>query len=298
MQGNCSEQAARDWPPIDATALGAALERGEITAHFEPQIEVRTAEVRGVAALPRWRHPRLGWVPPEQFVPLAEESGLMRLLTLQVMRQALLQASVWDAMGRRLTVAVQVSRGLLQRPELLEDFTCLQQSCGLPAESLMLEVSAKGPPGELESSLAMLTRLRLRGFGLSLADYGSGGCSLRDLADIPFTEVKIDRSCVHRLHEREQQPAWLNSVLAVAAELGLASLADGVERLGEWRQLRQLGCGRAQGRLFTQALPALEFSLWLRAYRPRPLLARSLISAVACASAAGAGKGAALAAAL
>jgi EAL domain-containing protein (putative c-di-GMP-specific phosphodiesterase class I)/CheY-like chemotaxis protein len=261
--------------PIDAPALSAALERGEIAAHFEPQMDVATATVRGAEALARWHHPRLGWVPPDQFIPLAERSGLIRQLTLQIMRQALLQASVWNAMGHRLTVSVNISATLLERPDLVDDVTCLQQSFGLAPERLTLEVTETGVMRELGTALAVFSRLRLRGFGLSLDDYGTGFSSLQQLARIPFTELKIDRSFVSRLHEREKLQVMLHSALQMAGELGLTSVAEGVEHIEEWRLLRQFGCSRAQGWMFTRALPALEFSQWLDAYRPQPLLTRS-----------------------
>ena len=261
--------------PLEPAELDAALERGEIVAHFEPQVDSASAAVCGVEALARWHHPRFGWVPPDQFVPLAERSGLIRALTLQMMRQALLQACVWNTMGHRLTVSINLSPTLLERTDLVDDLTCLQQSFGLPAERLTLEVTETGVMRELGTALAVLTRLRLRGFGLSLDDYGTGFSSLQQLARIPFTELKIDRTFVHGFPAREKLQVVLHSALQMAGELGLVSVAEGVEELAEWRLLRQFGCRRAQGWMFTRALPALEFSQWLDAYRPQALLGRS-----------------------
>jgi EAL domain-containing protein (putative c-di-GMP-specific phosphodiesterase class I)/ActR/RegA family two-component response regulator len=272
-QGSAPQGPARRVP-VDAQELSSALYRGQISVHFEPQIEVRSAEVRGVEALARWRHPLHGWIPPDQFVPLAERSGLIHELTTQVMRQAMLQAAVWKGMGRDLTLSVNVSPLMLERSDLLEDLTALQESQGLAPERITLEVTETGLMREFATALGLLTRLRLRGFGLSLDDYGTGFSSLQQLARIPFTELKIDRSFVHRFHQREKLQVMLRSALRMADDLGLISVAEGVERPEEWRLLKEFGCSRAQGWLFTRALPALEFTQWLSAYRPRLLAAR------------------------
>jgi len=259
--------------PIDAQALRSALQRGEIAAHFEPQIDVRTGEVRGIEALARWHHQTCGWVPPSEFIPLAERHALIHELTLQVMRQAMLQAAVWNRMGYPLSISINLSPTLLGRPGLLDDITGLQEAQGLVPGRVTLEVTETALLGDLAAALGFFTRLRLRGFGLSLDDFGTGFSSMEQLARIPFTELKIDRVFVHRAHEREKPRVLLSSALQMAGELGLTSVAEGVEHPEEWCLLEDFGCARAQGWLFTKALPALEFTQWLDAYRPRTLAA-------------------------
>ncbi|HXY95671.1 MAG TPA: EAL domain-containing response regulator [Steroidobacteraceae bacterium] len=274
-QQDWAERRSAARMPIDAQALRAALERGEIGVHFEPQIDLRTAEVRGVEALARWRHPLLGWVPPDQFIPLAERHDLIHPLTLQVMQQAMLQASVWKGMGRDLTLSVNMSAVLLERPGLLEDITGTQQAYGLAPGRVTLEVTETGVVRELATALGLFTRLRLRGFGLSLDDYGTGFSSLQQLARIPFTELKIDRSFVRHCHERDKVRVVLQSALRLAGELGLTSVAEGVEHIDEWWLLKESACTRVQGWMFTRSLPALEFTQWLDAYRPQALTSRA-----------------------
>jgi EAL domain-containing protein (putative c-di-GMP-specific phosphodiesterase class I)/FixJ family two-component response regulator len=229
--------------PVDPEALSAGIDRGEIVVHYQPQIAVHSGEVHGVEALARWNHPTLGLVHPDQFIPIAEEHGLIHRLTLQVM----------------------------------QEIAGLQQCFGLRAEQVVLEITETSLLRDLSVALAVLTRLRLRGFGLSLDDYGTGFSSMQQLARIPFTELKIDRSFVHGVHERETVQVMLRSALDMAKRLGLNTVAEGVESLQDWRLLQEYGCTFVQGWLMAKAMPAKELPVWAldhearkHALRPQP----------------------------
>jgi EAL domain-containing protein (putative c-di-GMP-specific phosphodiesterase class I) len=255
--------------PVDPEALAAGLEREEIIVHYQPQVAVQSGEVHGVEALARWNHPTLGLIHPDHFIPMAEEHGLIHKLTLRVMNQAMLQTAMWNAQGMDLSVAINLSPLLLETPNLLQEIAGLQQVYSLRAEQIVLEITETSLLRDLSVALAVLTRLRLRGFGLSLDDYGTGFSSMQQLARIPFTELKIDRSFVHGAHERESVQVMLRSALEMAKRLGLNTVAEGVESLPDWWLLQEYGCTFVQGWLLGKAMPAEELTHWALAHEER-----------------------------
>jgi EAL domain-containing protein (putative c-di-GMP-specific phosphodiesterase class I)/AmiR/NasT family two-component response regulator len=262
------KQAARKLP-VDPEDLSAGLDRGEIVVHYQPQVSVHTGEVHGVEALARWNHPTLGLVHPDHFIPMAEEHGLIHKLTLQVMNAAMLQTAMWNAQGMDLSIAINLSPLLLDRPDLLQEISSLQQVYDLRAERVVLEITETSLLRELSVALAVLTRLRLRGFGLSLDDYGTGFSSMQQLARIPFTELKIDRSFVHGVHERESVQVMLRSALEMAKRLGLNTVAEGVESVEDLWLLQEYGCTFVQGWLMGKAMPAAELADWTKGHAQR-----------------------------
>lgn len=254
---------------VDPDALRAGIEGGEIIVHYQPQVELATGYVRRVEALARWRHPQLGLVMPDRFIRAAEQHGLIHQLTLQVMNQALLQAAQWRGEGIDLSVAINLSPVLLDRADLTEEISNLQQCHGISPDHVMLEVTEGTLLRNFAVALGVLTRLRLRGFGLSLDDYGIGFSSMQQLARIPFTELKIDRTFVHGAHERESLQVILRSALDLAKQLGIETVAEGVEKIEDWRLLQQHGCTLAQGWLLGKAMPGEQFAEWLKAHLAR-----------------------------
>jgi EAL domain-containing protein (putative c-di-GMP-specific phosphodiesterase class I) len=248
---------------VDPESLQAALGRGNITVHYHPQVEIDTGRVRGVEALARWHDSKHGWIGPDAFIPVAEQHGLIRELTLHVMDAAMRQTALWNKHGLDLSIAINVSPLLLERGELVQEISDLQQEHDLRADQIVLEVTESSLPRELAIALGVLTRLRLRGFRLSLDDYGTGFSSMQQLARIPFTELKIDRTFVHGAHERDSLQVILRSALEMASQLGIETVAEGVECLQDWRLLRQYGCKLAQGWLLAKAMPGEELEGWL-----------------------------------
>ena len=248
---------------VDPESLRAALGRGDITVHYHPQVEIDSGRVRGVEALARWHDSKRGWIAPDTFIPVAEQHGLIRELTLRVMDAAMRQTALWNRHGLDLSIAINVSPLLLERGELVQEISDLQQEHDLRAEQIVLEVTESSLPRELAVALGVLTRLRLRGFRLSLDDYGTGFSSMQQLARIPFTELKIDRTFVHGAHERDSLQVILRSALEMASQLGIETVAEGVECLQDWRLLRQYGCKLAQGWLLAKAMPGEDLEGWL-----------------------------------
>jgi len=256
-QGPAQRQA------VDPERVRAALAAGDIDVHYHPQVEIETGRIRGVEALARWHDAKEGWIGPDVFIPVAEQHGLIRELTLQVMDAAMRQTAIWNRHGLDLSIAINLSPILLERGELVQEISELQQKHGLRAEQIVLEVTEGSLLRDLAIALGVLTRLRLRGFRLSLDDYGTGFSSMQQLARIPFTELKIDRTFVHGAHERDSLQVILRSALEMANQLGIETVAEGVESLEDWRLLRQYGCKLAQGWLLAKAMPGDELEGWL-----------------------------------
>jgi EAL domain-containing protein (putative c-di-GMP-specific phosphodiesterase class I) len=252
---------------VDATSLVDALDRGEIFVHYQPKADIRTGIVRGVEALARWKHPTLGMIPPDQFIPLAEREQLIHRLTVEVMNQAMLQNSGWRARGLHLPLAINLSPLLLERSDLAQEISSLQQCHGLPAEQIVLEITESSLVTRIGMALSVLAQLRLRGFGLSIDDYGTGFSSMQQLARIPFTELKIDRSFVHGAPDRDNVQVILRSAIEMANRMGLVTVAEGVETLREWRMLQEFGCTLGQGWLIARPMPGDDLIGWMKQYR-------------------------------
>jgi EAL domain-containing protein (putative c-di-GMP-specific phosphodiesterase class I) len=200
---------------------------------------------------------------PDEFIPLAEQHNLIHKLTLRVMNQAMLQCCAWQAEGNDLTVAINLSPVLLDRPDLVEEIVQLRSCYDLPSEKVIFEITESSLLRDLGVALSVLTRLRLRGFGLSLDDYGTGFASMQQLAQIPFTELKIDRSFVRGACQSEPLKVMLSSAIEMAKELGLVTVAEGVETQEELELLRQYGCTYAQGWLVAKPMPSEDLLKWL-----------------------------------
>ena len=193
---------------------------------------------------------------------------------------ALAQAAAWNARGLQLSVAVNLSPLLLDRPALVHEIEDLVRAHCLDPAQVMLEITESSLATCLGTALALLARLRLRGFGLSLDDFGTGFSSLLQLARVPFTELKVDRSFVHGAAQRKHLRLMLASALDMARRLELVSVAEGVETLEDWHLLQELGCTVGQGWLIAPAMPADELPAWRKAHqRQLPRLRAAAASA-------------------
>lgn len=245
-------------------ALAAAIEGGAIQVHYQPKVDMRTGIARGVEALARWQRADGSFVRPDAFVAVAEREGLIHGLTRTVLKQALAQAAAWHARGLNLSMAVNLSPRLLDRPSLVDEVGELVVQHGLRPEQVVLEVTESSVVDCLGAALGVLARLRLKGFGLSIDDYGTGFSSMQQLARIPFTELKIDRSFVHGAHQRNNLRVILQSALDMARQLELVTVAEGIETIEDWRLLQAFGCTIGQGYLVARPMPAADLPAWLK----------------------------------
>ncbi|MFB9363512.1 bifunctional diguanylate cyclase/phosphodiesterase [Actinoplanes nipponensis] len=243
--------------------LRRAVERGEITVAYQPKVDPRTGRVVGAEALARWRHPELGSVHPDVFIPLAEHSGLIWPLTLHVLRLALDCRAEWARAGHDLHVAVNLSPNSLLDAALPELVERLLEATGNPARSLTLEITESTILADPAGSLATLERLHALGVEISIDDFGTGYSSLGRLRELPLHEVKIDKSFVQRVAEDHRDRAVVRSAVQLGHALDLRVVAEGVEDVDTYAYLAAQGCDVVQGYLLSRPLPAEEFRQWL-----------------------------------
>jgi EAL domain-containing protein (putative c-di-GMP-specific phosphodiesterase class I)/CheY-like chemotaxis protein len=260
-------QAFGCQPSIIESDLRDALSKGELTLHYQPKVDLRLSSSRaisGVEALLRWRHPKYGYVGPDQFIPLGETSGLCRELTDFVLLTAARQAKGWRDMGLDLTVAINLPAPLLGDLELADRVDSCLQSLRLPSSQLVLEVTESGVMADIARAMETLTRLRLKGIMLSMDDFGKGYSSLVQLYQLPFSELKIDRAFIADLTRSEEAQIIVRSIIDLAHKLGMEACGEGVEEPGAVEILRAWGCDKAQGYLFAPPLPSANLEALLR----------------------------------
>ena len=243
--------------------LARALAAGTIELHYQPQADPATGRVTGVEALLRWDHPVWGQVPPDEFVPLAEQTGLIRDLTRFVIETAVRQCVAWSEAGTPVLMAVNVSARNLLEPELADTVARLLVQAGLPAALLKLEVTESAIVSEPERAVLALDRLVALGLSVSIDDFGTGYSSLGRLRSLPVHEVKIDRSFVRDLASHSDDLAIVRAVIGLGHDLGLRVVAEGVEDERSWRTLQDLGCDLVQGYFLARPMPAAAMTVWL-----------------------------------
>ena len=247
-----------------ADEVRAAIANGELVNYYQPKVEVANCRVVGVETLVRWRHPQDGMVFPDQFIGVAEAHGLIDDLTRVVLVGALAQAKVWQEAGLMLKVAVNLSMDNLAALDFLDLVVGLAAKAGVPPQMVELEVTESRLMQDLRTPLEILTRLRLKRFRLSIDDFGIGNSSLAQLRDLPFDELKIDRSFVHGACENDKLRALFDSSLGLAKQLGMSVVAEGVEDQADWDFIRKTGCDIAQGYFIAKPMPAADLHGWIQ----------------------------------
>ena len=259
--------AASGLPSATPHEIRRAIDGGELRLAYQPQINVATGALAGVEALVRWQHPVRGLLPPACFVPAAEEHGLVESLTRHVLDLALAQASAWQQQhGLRVRMAVNVSMDNLVRLDFAEYVVARLAQFGIAPQDLVLEVTETRLMKDLRAPLDILTRLRMRGIGLSIDDFGTGHSSLAQLRDLPFDELKVDRGFVHGGCTDPTLRAILTGSVEMAQRLGMRVVAEGVEDAADWALVRQAGCTEAQGYLVARPMPGDTLPGWLAAW--------------------------------
>jgi diguanylate cyclase (GGDEF)-like protein len=244
--------------------LRRAIDRQELVLHYQPKADLSTGDVTGVEALVRWQHPERGLIPPDEFIPLAERTGLIRDLTHTVLDAALRQLRSWHERGIELNVSVNLSaRDLLDLglPEIVQQ---LLERYQLSAERLELEITESVILADPMRARAVLSRLDTMGVQLAIDDFGSGYSSLAYLKRLPVGEIKIDRAFVMNMQHDENDAVIVRSTIDLGRNLGLRVVAEGVENEATWHDLAQLQCDQAQGYFLTRPLPPADLTTWLK----------------------------------
>lgn len=260
---------AQPVPPYTPADLELAIQNGELLNHYQPKVDLATGRVVGVEALVRWQHPQDGLVMPCHFVPMSEEHGLVGYLGVQVMPEALCDLRRWLDAGYQLDMAVNVSLGSVSSLDY-PDFLAEQAlTAGVALRHLILEITESRLMDNPQVQLDVLTRLRLKQVKLSIDDFGTGYSGLTQLCDLPFDELKIDRSFVHGSARNPALRAVLDASLGLARELGLRTVAEGVENQEDWQFLQASGCDMAQGYFIAQPMSGAKMDGWLAAWEGR-----------------------------
>jgi EAL domain-containing protein (putative c-di-GMP-specific phosphodiesterase class I) len=234
--------------------LRRALDTGELFLHFQPTIDLASGQVVGAEALARWQHPTRGLVPPTEFIPLAEASGLIRPLGAWVLREACRQAASWQRAnaqrGRPFTLSVNLSGRQLQHAQVVDDVAAALRDSGLPPGALVLEMTESVLLEDSDTVLAILRQLKGLGARLAIDDFGTGYSSLSYLHRFPVDILKIDRSFVERLNRTFDNAELAWTVVRLGQSLQLQTVAEGVEDSAQFLALRRMGCDIGQGFYF------------------------------------------------
>ncbi|HEX6707115.1 MAG TPA: EAL domain-containing protein [Albitalea sp.] len=246
------------------SALHKAIERNELVLHYQPKIDVRAARMVGAEALMRWQRNGV-LVPPGDFIPLAEETGLIIPLSEWAIREAARQARLWqDGFGFADSIAVNLPNRLFERTDLVEHIHQAVTAYGVPHHAIELEITETGLMKDLQNVIPSLHRLNEIGVEISIDDFGTGYSSLAYLTTLPISELKIDRSFVRDLGLTPQSSAVVTAIIALARSLGLRVIAEGVENLRQMEVLHRLGCGVMQGFLFSKPQLPEDIEAWLQ----------------------------------
>ena len=242
-----------------AADLRGAAGRGELVAYFQPQVDVASGRIIAAEALCRWQHPELGLVPPNDFIPLAEESGTIHEIGYFMIEQGCdLASELHD-----VEIAVNVSPVQLTRSDFGSRLIAAHERHKLRRNQLSIEITESHPVIDLPDAVAQLERVRDSGVGVSLDDFGSGFASLKQLNSLPFTELKIDQSLIRE----DTEETWnrVASIVAIVRQRGMRIVAEGIETREQYERVRDADCDRAQGYFLGVPMPREEFLAFLKA---------------------------------
>jgi len=242
--------------------LRKAIKDDELLLHYQPKIDVRTGAVSAVEALVRWSHPERGMLPPKDFIPQAEQTGLIKPLTDWVLDAAWKQINHWQRLGIEMPIAVNVSPNILRDPDFLKQLIALRTQAGGRVDLLQLEVTESALMEDPEQSHDILSRIRDLGIQIFLDDFGTGYSSLSYIAALPIHALKIDRSFIVRMMQHERHRAVVIAAISLGHSLGMKVIAEGVETADQAKAVIELGCDEIQGFFFSMPLPAGEFIRW------------------------------------
>ncbi|WP_340647497.1 EAL domain-containing response regulator [Phenylobacterium sp.] len=241
----------------------AGLHAEEFEPFYQPKIDLKSRRVKGCEALARWRHPHSGVILPHSFLTLLEDNGYISELTWIMLAQSARDCRIWRESGLDLNVSVNLSVKQLADPAIADAITWQVINQGLEPRHMILEITESAAMTDVGHMLENLARLRMKGFGLSIDDYGTGYSSMQQLTRIPFTELKIDQSFVKHAAHQESSRLIMESSLEMARKLGIVSVAEGAETQADWDLLRDSGCDLAQGFFIAPPMPSAAFPDWV-----------------------------------
>lgn len=249
---------------VSAEEISEGLEHGQFEPFFQPKVELISKRVCGVEALARWRHPEKGILGPALFIDVAERNGIIDQLTWVMLEKSLAQLREWSTAGLNITLSVNFSQVSIADTRLFNRVIEAISRYGIPPEKLILEITETVVMTDMAHSLETLSRLRMKGFGLSIDDFGTGHSSLQQLSRVPYSELKIDQAFVTGAFDQPHLCAVAEYSVAMAKKLGLKSVGEGIETLGDWNTLQQLGCDIGQGYYIAKPMEGARLLDWAR----------------------------------
>ena len=261
-QVHYDDEIKDQWLP-SVEELHSAIEADEFFLHYQPKIEMVTMALSGVEALARWQHPEKGILYPDQFIDFAEQNGLIKEMTFRLICQAIDQHMQWKEEGNVINIAVNISAEILNELDFPEHLTRFIDEAGMQAKYLTLELTETGLIKNHTNALDILNRLKLRGFRLSIDDFGTGDASFLKLKQMPVDQLKIDREFMHGTSNDIDARAIVDASIILSEELDLEIVAEGVENLEDWNFALNAGCKIIQGRFMSQPIPADEIIPWV-----------------------------------
>ena len=244
--------------------LRRAIAEGEMVLHFQPKIDFSAQKINGVEALVRWQHPRLGLLYPDRFISLAEHSGQIKPLTIEVLKLAMLQIQVWREQGMEFPVAVNISAVNLQDRGFPETVAAMMTEYEVPSRLLELEVTETAIMTEPISAIDNIRKLDNIGVQVSIDDFGTGYSSMAYLQKLLVAKIKIDKSFVIDMDKDQKDDVIVRSTIELAHNLGLKAVAEGVESAEVWERLKAMGCDSAQGYYMSKPLTPEKFAEWMQ----------------------------------
>lgn len=243
--------------------LKPAIANDELVLYYQPKLNLSLNKVTHVEALVRWQHPDRGMIPPDTFIPIAEQMGQMNALTRWVINSALTQYLDWQAQGVDLAIAVNISAENLKDPDFCDYVLTTIANKKVPIEALTLEITEDAVVADPENAIKQLSVLKQHGLKLSIDDYGTGYSSLAQLKQLPVDELKIDKSFVQNLMINNDDQIIVASTLQLAHNLGLGVVAEGIENQATLSWLTERGCEMGQGFYLSKPIDAQALTLWL-----------------------------------
>jgi EAL domain-containing protein (putative c-di-GMP-specific phosphodiesterase class I) len=255
-------------PMIPPAEIRRGMLAFEFHPYYQPKVDIASGKVVGAEALVRWLHPHHGVIAPAKFIPQMEEAGLVDDLTWTVLAGAATHCRTLRESGFDMTISVNLSLRSLTNTGIAERVVDILRSANLDPSHIVLEVTETAAISSVGRVLENLARLRMRGFGLSIDDYGTGYSSMQQLSRIPFTELKIDRAFVADASRQERLKVMVNASLEMTRKLGLKSVAEGVESRTDWDLLSHLKCDLAQGYFIAKPMPFDKLCEWVPNWVP------------------------------
>ncbi len=244
--------------------LRQAIENDELVLNYQPKINLHTRRISGVEALVRWQHPEHGFLPPDEFIPMAERTGLIKLLSIWVLKQALSQAEKWHSKNLKLSIAINLSPTTFLDSDLPDLIIGMLSIYDIPAEYVILEITESSMIKDPDLAMEILNRLTSQGLKISIDDFGTGYSSLSYLKKLPASEIKIDKSFVSDMLKSDNDAVIVKSIIDLGHNLSLNVVAEGVEDKETVAHLKALGCDVLQGYYFSKPLSSEDFLNWLQ----------------------------------